>query len=74
MKDYFFDGSGWWFFVVFGLICLLGGIRQIIVRKGRIRGRGGHVTVFEGKEAVARGAIAVFIGAVVLLLCALAPH
>jgi hypothetical protein len=59
-------GDEKWFFVFFGLICLVGGIRTIVSRKGRVRGKGGHVTIYQGKEAIARGVLAVIIGVVVM--------
>jgi len=62
----FFVGDEKWFFLFFGLVCLIGGIRTIVNRMGRVRGRGGHVTTYHGKEAVARGVLAVIIGIAVM--------
>lgn len=62
----FFPGGEKWFFVFLGLICLIGGIRMIVSRKGRVRGKGGHVTIYQGKEAVVRGVLAVIIGIAVM--------
>ncbi|MGF6492076.1 hypothetical protein ABIE56_000229 [Luteibacter sp. 621] len=44
-----------WFFVFFGLFCVIAGARQIVARKGILRGKSKKAVHFEGREAVVRG-------------------
>jgi hypothetical protein len=59
-----------WFFLLFGVICLIGGLRAVVTRKARTRSRGGHVSHYAGKEAVIRGAIGILIGAAAIAFSA----
>jgi hypothetical protein len=58
-----------WFFVFFGLFCVIGGARQIVARKGVLRGKSKKSVHFEGREAVVHGVIAVAVGLSALLWC-----
>ena len=56
-----------WFFVFFGLFCVIAGARQIVARKGILRGKSKKAVHFEGREAVVRGVIAGAVGLSALL-------
>lgn len=67
----FFNGGGRWFFFIFGAICLMGGLRAVMTRKGRTRSRGGHVNHYFGKEAVIRGSVGILIGVAAMAISAI---
>lgn len=51
-----------WFFLAFGLVCMVGGVKGIVTRKGVARSKGGHERRYSGNEAVVQGVISLLIG------------
>lgn len=58
----FFNVDQSWFFLAFGILVMIGGVKAVITRTGRTRSKGGHVMHYSGKEAVIRGWIGVVVG------------
>ena len=59
-----------WFFLLFGVICLVSGLKAVVTRVARTRSRGGHVSHYVGKAAVVQGVVGIVIGVVAIVLSA----
>ncbi|WP_233840435.1 hypothetical protein [Dyella sp. 2HG41-7] len=63
----FFSGDAGWFWLVFGVIALAGGVKGVVKREVRTRSKGGHVTHYSGRDAVIYGWVGILIGAAALI-------
>jgi hypothetical protein len=59
--NYFSDKENY-FFILVGIICLVGGLRGVLTRRGRTRSKGGYVKHYSGKGAVIQGVIGILLG------------
>ena len=55
------------FFLCFGLIWLISGLRAVVTRQAVSRPKAGRATRIVGRDAVWHGAIAILVGVVVLI-------
>jgi|GEM_PF-2275315 len=63
----FFSGDDSWFWFVFGIIALIGGVKGVIKRELRTRSKGGHVAHYSGRDAVIFGWVGILIGVAALI-------
>ena len=62
----FFGDDDSWFWLVFGVIALVGGVKGVVKRDVRTRSKGGHVTHYSGRDAVIFGWVGILIGVAAL--------
>lgn len=62
-----FRGDDGWFWLVFGVIALVGGVKGVVKREMRTRSKGGHVTHYSGRDAVIYGWVGILIGVAALI-------
>jgi hypothetical protein len=51
-----------WFFVLIGVVFVVGGIKGVITKEGRTRSKGGQVRHYSGRAAVTKGLMGVAVG------------
>jgi|APAra7269097189_1048546.scaffolds.fasta_scaffold15775_3 hypothetical protein len=56
------------FFLCFGLIWLVIGVRAVLTRQAVSRSKGGRITRSSGRDAVASGVLSILIGVAALMI------